>query len=120
MFAEVQRVLRPAGRFYLSTPHANLASTLADPAWWLIGHRHYSVARLQALAAEAGFRVDRLTLRGGLWELVWLWDLYLSKWVLRRRPLAEHSVSRRVDEEYNRPGFGGVFVQMTSTKNHAA
>ena len=41
MFSEINRVLKNNGVFYLSTPFSNLFSDILDPAWWLIGHRHY-------------------------------------------------------------------------------
>ena len=46
MLKEIKRVLKPGGNLYLSTQHNNLFSTLLDPAWWLIGHRHYSIKQL--------------------------------------------------------------------------
>lgn len=112
-FAQVARVLKTGGRFYLSTPHGALLSTVADPAWWLIGHRHYTTQRLHALARDGGFQVDQLELRGGVWDLAALLNLYFSKWILRRRPVAEAAFTKRVDDEYTRPGFAGLFVKMT-------
>ena len=60
-FEEIRRVLRPSGTLYLSTPHHGFRATFSDPAWWLIGHRHYSAAKLGALAGAAGLRVDHTT-----------------------------------------------------------
>ena len=53
LFAEIARALRPGGVVYLSTPFASVRAAAFDPAFWLIGHRHYTVARLAALAASA-------------------------------------------------------------------
>ncbi len=117
MFAEAARVLKPGGRFYLSTPHAALVSTMADPAWWLIGHRHYSRQRVRALAEGAGLSEERLETRGGVWEVTGLLNLYFSKWVLRRqRPLAAKAWQARVDREYTRPGFGGLYVKLSKAR----
>src|SRR5260370_41927080 len=66
MFAEVNRVLRPGGCFYLSTPHGGLRSILGDPTYWLIRHRHYRLSYFQALAPEHGFKVARRAGEGGL------------------------------------------------------
>jgi SAM-dependent methyltransferase len=110
-FREIARVLRPGGLFCMSTPHAALAARITDPAWWLIGHRHYRQAHLRAFAAEAGLEVEREGLRGGWWQIVHLNDLYLSKWVLRRRPLLERSLLARVDREVLREsGFAACFM----------
>jgi SAM-dependent methyltransferase len=113
MFKEAARVLAPGGAFYLSTPHAALLSKLGDPAWWLIGHRHYSAQQVRRLAAGAGLRVEQLELRGGAWEVAYHLAYYAAKWLLRQRPPAEAAFRRKVDAEFTRPGFNGLFVKMT-------
>src|SRR5207248_3097982 len=87
--AELSRVLRPGGRLFLSTPHATPATLATDPARWLIGHRHYSVAQVQSLARGSGLETERLLTRPGWWEVIHMNVMYVSKWVLRRRPLFE-------------------------------
>ncbi len=81
--AEVARVMRPHGTLILSVPHRGLL-TLADPDnlehrfpnlyRWLTGapaapdapaHRHYTLAQLTQMLAQAGFRVERVH-RGSL------------------------------------------------------
>jgi 2-polyprenyl-3-methyl-5-hydroxy-6-metoxy-1,4-benzoquinol methylase len=118
MFVEVARVLKPGGRFYVSTPHAALLSQLADPAWWLLGHRHYTAKRLYTLAKAASFAVERLEIRGGFWEVTSLLNLYFSKWILRRRPLAEKALTARIDREYETPGFGGLYAKLTKAQQN--
>ena len=111
LFAEIARVLRPGGCLYLSTPCRSWRATVFDPAFWLIGHRHYTVARLAALAAPAGFRMTASTVRGRAFELLGILNLYFSKWVLRRQPLREEWFHRKQDAEYAREGYMTVFVR---------
>jgi SAM-dependent methyltransferase len=119
-FEEIERVLRPGGVFCMSTPHAALAARITDPAWWLIGHRHYRKAQLRALAEGAGLEVERLALRGGWWQIVHLNDLYASKWILRRRPLLESSLLARVDREVlRRNGFATCFMGCRKPASYA-
>jgi 2-polyprenyl-3-methyl-5-hydroxy-6-metoxy-1,4-benzoquinol methylase len=113
MFASVSRVLKAGGKFYLSTPHASLVGTLTDPAWWLIRHRHYSAAALRRLAAGTGLSVERLEVRGGLAEVAFTFNLYFSKWVLRRRPLAEAWFLTQINREYAIPGFYDLFSKFS-------
>lgn len=109
---EICRVLRPDGRLYLSTPHASISARLFDPAWWLIGHRHYSIARLRQLAESAGLSVDVLEVRGGRWLIASILDLYIAKWIFRRPPFFADYVNRKVDSEMARPdGSAGCFMK---------
>ncbi|HEY9085191.1 MAG TPA: class I SAM-dependent methyltransferase [Candidatus Tyrphobacter sp.] len=104
MFREVYRVLRPGGAFYLSTPYQAFASNVTDPAWWSIGHRHYSKERLRALAEPNGFEIAEMFPKAGLWSIAASLDMYLSKWVLRRRPLFANVTTRKEEEEFARAG----------------
>jgi SAM-dependent methyltransferase len=112
-FAEVARVLRPGGVLYLSTPYGDLRSRITDPAWWLIRHRHYSDQRLRELAGSAGFVVERLLANGAWWQVLAMSNLYVAKWIFRRRPFFEDRISRRVDAEWSRldGGFTNIFLK---------
>lgn len=111
-FAEIRRVLRPRGVLYLSTPAADLRSRVTDPAWWLIGHRHYTPDRLREFAIGAGLSVECLTARGGWWQIAAMMNLYIAKWVFRRRPFAERALNRRVDREWSSGrGFTNLYLR---------
>lgn len=111
MFREVNRVLKPGGAFYLSTPYYSIAR-IFDPAFWLIGHRHYSKNTLIRLAGENGFKMEKCEVRGGWWEVLWLLNLYGSKWILHRKPVARHFFEKRQDCEFSSPnGFTNIFLK---------
>lgn len=110
-FDEVARVLRPGGVLYLSTPNNAPLPTLSDPAWWLIGHRHYRRAEVAHFAAAAGLTVEALETRGRLWSLVETLDLYISKWIFRRPAILADRLRSRMDSEWERPGFANVFLR---------
>ncbi|HZS30640.1 MAG TPA: class I SAM-dependent methyltransferase [Gaiellaceae bacterium] len=111
-FEEIRRVLRPGGRLYLSTPHASWRARLLDPAWWLIRHRHYRAGDLRALAGAAGLEVESLEIRGGAWLVASILDLYVAKWIFRRRPFFAALVDRKVDTELARlGGWAGCFLK---------
>ncbi len=111
-FGEFYRVLRPGGTLYLSTPHAALLSKTLDPAWWLIGHRHYSTTTLRQLSHEAGLSVELLDVRGGMWLIASILNLYIAKWVFRRGPFFERHFNQEVDKEMaSRNGFAGCFMR---------
>jgi SAM-dependent methyltransferase len=112
MFAEVGRVLRDNGAFYLSTPYGSVRSTVFDPLHLPIGHRHYRVGDVEALARGAAMVVSKVEVRGGWWEIAASWNLHVSKWVLRRGPVFARTFQERTDSEFDRStGFACLFVK---------
>jgi SAM-dependent methyltransferase len=111
-FAEIHRVLRPGGTFYMSTPYAAGIVKLGDPAWWLIGHRHYTKRQLAGCAAGARLQVEDLVVRGDWWHIVAINDLYVAKWIFRRGPFLADKVNERLDTGYRRKrGIATAFMK---------
>lgn len=112
MFQEVSRVLKGKGIFYLSVPYDSFFSKIFDPAWWLIGHRHYTKRKLISLAKENGYISDKIITNGGWWELLGINNLYISKWIFRRKPFFEKFINNKQDIEYKKEkGFTSIFVR---------
>lgn len=112
MFLEIARVLKKDGICYLSTPHRSFFGTLFDPAFWLIGHRHYSKAHIRKLAMTR-FKIHDMRVMGGWWEIISLLDLYISKWIFQRVPFFEKVITRKLDREYEKSsGFTNIFLRM--------
>ncbi len=112
MFAEVNRVLKPNGVFYLSTPHDHPVAKFLDPAWWLIGHRHYSDEQLRLFSHNNNFELIDSHIKGGIWTVIGMLNMYISKWVFRRDPLFGAFFRIREDREYaSRTGFANIFIK---------
>lgn len=113
MFAEVNRVLKQDGYFYLSTPFRQFLSNVLDPAWWLIGHRHYSVNQLKNLGETHGFEFVEYQLKGGIWALLSLLNMYIAKWIFRRKPFYKEFFDEKNEIEYqeNYIGYFNIFVK---------
>jgi len=101
MFEEVNRVLKDGGIFYLSTPNKNILSNLLDPAWYF-GHRHYSLDKLAKIANHNGFEIEKYSIKGGVWEMLSVVNMYISKWILRRRPIFLNFFINKSKKEYNK------------------
>lgn len=111
LFSEVNRVLKNKGVFYLSTPFKSWPSMIFDPAWWLIGHRHYSQKQLALIANKKKMTLEKYSVRGRWWEIIGILNMYFSKWILRRRSLFENWFYKKIDQEYKQPGFNDIFVK---------
>jgi len=118
MFREVCRVLKDDGVFYLSTPNNSFFSVLFDPAYWLIGHRHYSKERIIHFSSNNGLYLDNYVINGGWWEIFSINNLLVSKWIFRRRPFMNSFVATMVDREYSQKnGFTNIFMKFRKKSN---
>ena len=111
LFDEAFRVLTPGGVFYLSTPYASWRAKLTDPAWWLIGHRHYTQRQLATYARHAGFVLEDVEHGGGWGAVLHMLNLLIAKWVFRRGPFFQAFFDQWRDREYGTgTGFGTIFI----------
>ncbi len=113
MLKEVSRVLKFNGVFYLSTPNRSLICNSLDPAWWLIGHRHYSLSEIETLGSKAGLIIEKSVIKGGFWEMTSLLNMYFCKWILRRRPLLQEFFNKQLDKDFidSSYGFTNIFIK---------
>lgn len=112
MFSEIRRVLKPNGKFYLSTPYNSWPSRIFDPAWWLIGHRHYTEEQLLKFGKKEEFELKKIDIKGRWWEVFGILNMYFSKWVLKRKPILEKIFIENIEKEYhNEDGFVDIFVK---------
>jgi len=114
MFSEISRVLKKEGILYLSTPYASFISKYFDPAFYLIGHRHYSKKQVEMFASKNNLKILKLRTIGTIWELLNLYSLYFSKWVLRREKIFEKEIISRVLKDLkdeDKVGFMNIFIK---------
>ncbi len=76
--AEVNRVLKPKGLLFLSTPNSTLFMNMLDLAY-IFGHRHYKQTKLKSLLKKSGFKIVESTIKGGYWFSFYLIWLYITK-----------------------------------------
>lgn len=112
MFSEVDRVLKKRGMFYLSTQFDSIFAKILDPAWWFMGHRHYSKERLEKYGEDNGFEVSKVWIRGGWYSLLLNLNMYISKWIFRRHVFFKNYFHSKSTQEYKRNnGFVVIFVK---------
>jgi len=113
VFDEIARVLKKGGKLALSTPYDYWFSRLTDPAWYF-GHRHYSVGELSKMIERAGMKVTYSRVHGGIWEIIAMWVLYISKWIFRAKMPLEEWFDKRRSREFKRDGY--VILFLTAVK----
>lgn len=117
MFSEVFRVLKPGGDFFLSTPHKYWFAMLADPAWWLIGHRHYSLDNIRSYLNSSKLREKSLYVRGGIKTALLLLSMYFAKKVTHRSPLFYRYLIKGSNDSYEHDdGVMNVFLHAQKPK----
>ena len=117
LFNEMFRVLKEGGKIFLSTPYASKISMVTDPAYWLIGHRHYSIKKLIQFGSDVGLLTKSVQIKGRVYEIVALFNLYLSKWIFRRSPFFENIIDKKINEEYKGSGYMTIFIDYQKVSN---
>ena len=107
---EMYRVLKSGGYLILSTPHKNLLSILFDPAFFLLGHRHYSYEELKFLFEEAGFTIEKTLRKFGLFTGVTANLSLLTKHTLGKKITFPSFITKKLIQEGESEGFLGIYV----------
>lgn len=105
--SEIKRVLKRNGYFAISTVTTHPLAILLDPAFFLIGHRHYSQGYLVELLEKYGFKIIKIVYTGRIWTLI-RDNLGLVMKYIFKKPLISNFLDTKVLEEFT----GGGFVQI--------
>lgn len=54
---------------------------------------------------------ERLDIKGGFYEMLYILNLYISKWIFRRKPFLENFFKVKSNIEYKKDGFMTIFIQ---------
>lgn len=116
-FQEINRILKLGGCLFLSTPNKVFWSCVLDPAWWLVGHRHYNINELRQIFQNTNFEVVKIEYGGGFYELFSMILLYIFKWSLRREMPFKKWFDKKRDMEFSKgTGFTNIFIE--ARKSH--
>lgn len=63
---EIKKIIKKNGVLILSTPADNFLSKASDPAFFLSGHRHYSIDKLQKILKKESFVICKTWTTGGI------------------------------------------------------
>ena len=102
---EINRILKKDGFLLLTAPNNNFFSILLDPAFFLIGHRHYSYDRLREFLKKSGFEITGFSVRGGFTQVLFNNLSLLVKHILNRKLKETDWVKKNIKKDYRPGGF---------------
>jgi 2-polyprenyl-3-methyl-5-hydroxy-6-metoxy-1,4-benzoquinol methylase len=115
----LEKLLAPDGELILSVPAAGLAALL-DPAWYLVGHRHYRSRRLVRIMRSAGLVVDECGYSGSAWHSLDICLFYIHKHILLREYSAPMFLANRLSTRVShrrRMGSTGIWIRAHRAKH---
>lgn len=104
---EINRVLKKGGFLLLTTPNNNFISILLDPAFFLLGHRHYSENKLRELLSRSGFEIIDFSIRGGIIQALFNNISLLAKHMFNKKIEETTWIKTSIEREYKPGGFLG-------------
>lgn len=110
VFKQIHRVLKPGGNLILSTPHKHPLSILLDPAYFLLGHRHYSLKEISKLLSETGFKIQNDRLIGNSYGLIYANLSLLFKYTMGFEPQFLQNKKDFLLKEHSKEGFAFLFL----------
>ena len=123
-FFELKRCLKRTGRLVLSVPNAIGVFTLLDPDRWLLGNHPYTVEKISRIVVGNGWRIEHLTVSGGIWEAIGLLIYYLIGYplsrILRQEVPGPLKLSEMADKQYSKPRWSGYTIFMVCSKKGGA
>lgn len=106
-FKRIHSLLKPGGRLIITTPNSHLLSILLDPAFYLVGHRHYSKEKLIKMLYASNFFSEKIFTYGNL-ATVFLGILDLmEKYLIGNKPWL-----RKIIEVKSMEGKGSAFASV--------
>ncbi len=105
---EIKRVLKKNGKLLITTP-ANNFSNFFYPAWYF-GHRHYSKKQMKNIFKNSEFKIEKIKIKGGFWEIFNMILFYPFKWFFNMEVPLKDWFDKKRDKEYLKNGFVTLFV----------
>lgn len=109
--SEANRVLNTNGLLLVSVPNNHFLTKLLDPAYFLIGHRHYAFDGIKGPMEKIGFNIYEVAYGGGIVEVISMIFLYIFKHLLGIEVPFKSFVEFLRRKEYQQKGFASLFLK---------
>lgn len=108
--SEIHRVLKPKGMLILTTPRNHPISILLDPAFFLIGHRHYSKIQIEDYLRDCEFIIKEIYFSKGFINLI-TWNIEaILKLLFKKKLSYPLFLKKALKKEHNKKGFSSIFA----------
>jgi len=111
VLCEANRVLNTNGLLLVSVPNNRSIIKLLDPAYFLIGHRHYALDGIRGLLEKMGFNIYEVKYGGGVAEALSMVFLYLFKHLFDMEVPFKSFLEYLRNKEYQGKGFATLFIK---------
>lgn len=108
---EINRVLKKGGYLFLATVAKNFWSDLLDPAYWLVGHRHYTKAQLLQMLEDSNFQTEATRQTGSFFCSFYALSFYFFKHILKRKMPHILWVEKRMEKSIASPGYIQIAIR---------
>jgi len=123
-FFELKRCLKRTGRLVLSVPNAIGVFTLLDPDRWLLGNHPYTIENISRIVVGNGWRIEHLTVSGGIWEAIGLLIYYFIEYplsrILGREVPGPLKLGEVADKQYGERSMKGYTIFMVCSRKEDA
>lgn len=107
---EICRVLDDKGYLIISTPNKHILSIMLDPAYFLIGHRHYSQKELTNMLKKTGFRIKKTFKVGGFFDLSSHVFEMILKHIFKTSFTHPKMLKKKINGEYKKGGIASLYI----------
>ena len=111
VLSEANRVLNANGLLVVSVPNNHFIIKLLDPAYFLVGHRHYALDGIRGLLEKMGFNTYEVKYGGGVGEALSMVLLYLFKHLFCMEVPFKSFLGYLRNKEYQGKGFATLFIK---------
>jgi len=113
VLSETNKVLNTNGLLLVSVPNNHFFIKLLDPAYFLIGHRHYTLNEISGFLEKTGFNIYEVKYGGGVAEALSMVLLYLFKHLFGMEVPFKSFLEYLRNKEYQGKGSATLFVKAT-------
>lgn len=108
---EISRVLKKGGYLFVATVAKNFWSDLLDPAYWFVGHRHYTKDQLTTMLQDARFQTEKIVQVGSFFSSFYALSFYFFKHILRMKMPHISWVEKRMEKSIASPGYIQIAIR---------